>query len=682
MATVGLCMIVKNEAHVIVRCLESVKPLVDYVLVEDTGSTDGTQQIIADWLARENIPGRVIEEPWRNFAYNRSHVMEQLRQVEGIDYALIIDADDRLAIDPGVDVAAFKAGLSLDLYDMLIRFGGTRYYRPQLCANHKGFYFKAVLHEYLEGPPEGFSRATAEGVAIEIVGGGARHHNPKKFEDDAAALAAALATETDPFLISRYRFYLAQSYRDCGQREKAIENYLKRAELGYWDEEIFVSLYSAAKLREQLDQPQEEVVAAYLRAADARPSRAEALHGAAHYCRAKGRNEEGYQYAQRGLAIPKPESGLFVEDWIYDYGLLDEVGINGYWSGHYAGAVDACVRLLGGTALPVSQRERVVQNARVSLEKMPKEANLGDPGKESLVDQHALVAERPLRTRLDGAPKVLLAILAKQKEEMLPLYLQCLEALDYPKSSIVLYVRTNNNTDRTEQILRDWIARVGPLYAGVEFDAADVGEAVQQFGAHEWNATRFQVLGRIRNVSLQRTLAHGCDFYFVADVDNFIRPNTLRELVALNLPIVSPLLRSLEPGRYYSNYHAEIDEHGYYRNCDQYMWILNRWVRGVVEVPVVHTTYLIRADVVGDLTYTDATDRYEYVIFSDSARKADVPQYMDNRQIYGYIAFAEGSEHYVEGGVERARTMLEEERRLTAAAAPPQMPRKPSHERD
>ena len=48
--TIGLCMIVKNEAHVILRCLDSVRPLVDYVLIEDTGSTDGTQQIVMDWL--------------------------------------------------------------------------------------------------------------------------------------------------------------------------------------------------------------------------------------------------------------------------------------------------------------------------------------------------------------------------------------------------------------------------------------------------------------------------------------------------------------------------------------------------------------------------------------------------------------------------------------------------------
>ncbi len=89
---------------------------------------------------------------------------------------------------------------------------------------------------------------------------------------------------------------------------------------------------------------------------------------------------------------------------------------------------------------------------------------------------------------MKDSPRVLMAILAKQKEPALPLYLDCIEALDYPKSSIVLYIRTNNNTDKTEKILRDWVARVGHLYHSVEFDASDVAERVEQDREHEWNA--------------------------------------------------------------------------------------------------------------------------------------------------------------------------------------------------
>ena len=116
MKTIGLCMIVKNEAHVILRCLASARPLVDYVLVEDTGSTDGTQEIIRAYLRDTGIPGIVIEEPWRDFAYNRSFALQALRRNDAIDYALIIDADDVIAYEGGFDAAAFKAGLTADLY--------------------------------------------------------------------------------------------------------------------------------------------------------------------------------------------------------------------------------------------------------------------------------------------------------------------------------------------------------------------------------------------------------------------------------------------------------------------------------------------------------------------------------------------------------------------------------------
>jgi hypothetical protein len=118
--------------------------------------------------------------------------------------------------------------------------------------------------------------------------------------------------------------------------------------------------------------------------------------------------------------------------------------------------------------------------------------------------------------------------------------------------------------DLTREMLAEWVERVRPYYAAVEMDASDVPEQVETFGVHEWNAERFKVLGRIRNVSLRKTLEYGCAYYFTADVDNFIRPCTLKELVALSLPIVAPLLRSVDESSRYSNYHADIDGNGYF----------------------------------------------------------------------------------------------------------------------
>lgn len=45
MITISLCMIVKNEENVLARCLESVKDIVDEIIIVDTGSTDKTKQI-------------------------------------------------------------------------------------------------------------------------------------------------------------------------------------------------------------------------------------------------------------------------------------------------------------------------------------------------------------------------------------------------------------------------------------------------------------------------------------------------------------------------------------------------------------------------------------------------------------------------------------------------------------
>src|SRR5690348_5608822 len=65
-----LSMIVKNEAPVIERCLRSVKPYVHAWAVSDTGSTDGTQDIIRKFMA--DLPGELIERPWVDFSANRN----------------------------------------------------------------------------------------------------------------------------------------------------------------------------------------------------------------------------------------------------------------------------------------------------------------------------------------------------------------------------------------------------------------------------------------------------------------------------------------------------------------------------------------------------------------------------------------------------------------------------------
>ena len=232
MKTLGLCMIVKNESPVILRCLRAVRPLIDYALIVDTGSTDGTQAIITQYLSEEHLPGAVIDEPWRDFAHNRSLALAKLRERADIDYALVMDADDILVFADGFDAPAFKAALDKDFYNLEIRLGLTRLWRPQILSNRLEFGYKGVVYEFVVGPRTVSAFGVAAGVHIEAGTDGVRSRNPDKYRDDAMTLEKALETETDENIRARYMFYLAASYMSVGEKEKALRAFLQR--VGPW----------------------------------------------------------------------------------------------------------------------------------------------------------------------------------------------------------------------------------------------------------------------------------------------------------------------------------------------------------------------------------------------------------------------------------------------------------------
>src|SRR5438128_7506169 len=108
---------------------------------------------------------------------------------------------------------------------------------------------------------------------------------------------------------------------------------------------------------------------------------------------------------------------------------------------------------------------------------------------------------------------VTIAILAKDKAHTLPLYLACIENQTWPKSNTYLYIRTNNNNDNTAQLLRDWICKLGHEYAKIYFDDTDVDEPIEQFKQHEWNYTRFRILGAIRQDSVDWAMEHNSHYF-------------------------------------------------------------------------------------------------------------------------------------------------------------------------
>lgn len=102
MNTISLVMIVKNEADVLYRCLESIVGLVDEIIVVDTGSTDNTLQI-----AREHN-AKLYNYKWNNdFAAARNYALEKSTS----DWNLVLDADEFISNDCAAAIRDFvKSG--------------------------------------------------------------------------------------------------------------------------------------------------------------------------------------------------------------------------------------------------------------------------------------------------------------------------------------------------------------------------------------------------------------------------------------------------------------------------------------------------------------------------------------------------------------------------------------------
>src|SRR5580700_9222733 len=135
-------MIVKNESQVIEKCLSSVKPLIDYWVIVDTGSHDNTKKIIKKSL--QGIPGELHERPWVGFAHNRNEALA-LAKNKG-DYVLIIDADEVLQFSDDFSLPS----LEKDCYFITVRQIGTAdAKRNCLINNHLHWKWEGVLHEVI-----------------------------------------------------------------------------------------------------------------------------------------------------------------------------------------------------------------------------------------------------------------------------------------------------------------------------------------------------------------------------------------------------------------------------------------------------------------------------------------------------------------------------------------------------
>jgi len=359
MTSICLNMIVRNEAHVIRRALDSVMPVISSWCILDTGSTDGTQELIREHL--KHLPGQLHEAPWKGFGTSRT---EAIHLAQGLaDYLLFIDADDELVLPKGFRMPHLQA----DSYYLEHQQGAMRFQRLDLVACRWPWRYVGVLHEYVEsdGPRQALR---LQGPHVLERREGARSRDPEKYLRDAEVLEQALLDEPGN---ARYAFYLGQSYQDAGLPEEALEAYGRRAMLGGWEEEVYVSLLRIGQLSQDLGRPDPEVVQAYLQAYQARPKRVETLVSLARYFRLKEQYHLALLFAEKGLACTRPADLLFVEEASYSWRCLDEFAVAASRVGRHRDAVRACDRLLNEGFLPLEEIRRVKANREFSHRQIP-----------------------------------------------------------------------------------------------------------------------------------------------------------------------------------------------------------------------------------------------------------------------------------------------------------------------
>lgn len=147
MASISLCMIVKNEEEVLGRCLDSIRQSVDEIIIVDTGSTDRTV------CEAEKYTDKIYHFEWRDdFSAARNYALER----GSCDYLMWMDADDVLPEGEAGRLKELKNSLDGDTDFVMLPYAAAfhddgspsfLYYRERIIRNGKGHLFKGRVHE-------------------------------------------------------------------------------------------------------------------------------------------------------------------------------------------------------------------------------------------------------------------------------------------------------------------------------------------------------------------------------------------------------------------------------------------------------------------------------------------------------------------------------------------------------
>jgi len=339
--TICLVMIVKNESKNIKACLESAKPYISNWVIVDTGSTDDTKEIIR--LTMEGIPGILHDSPWKNFGVNRSQALAWARGFNS-GWLLLLDADMTVWIDP-----AFVPDHNVEAYTVAMEDSGTNWRLPLFVNGNLMWQYIGACHEYLAPDPNRpYKQTPTDSVRVKFnptqTWPAKQHWYAGLLEEDL------LENPNNPRTI----FYLAQTYREMGDT-RARDLYLKRADMGGFEEEAWYAQYRAALLAEWPTRMVE-----LLKVWQRRSTRLEPL-----YDLVKELNQQKLHlaaYVLSSVELTKCSDVLFVSNYVWDWGIDFEHSIASWWVGERAEFNTLSKKLLKNPRLPDNVREAVERN--------------------------------------------------------------------------------------------------------------------------------------------------------------------------------------------------------------------------------------------------------------------------------------------------------------------------------
>lgn len=393
-AKICLNAIMKNESHVITRCLDNVGHMLDAVYIIDTGSTDNSIQLAEEWCKKKEIPFEISEDPWRgDFGYSRTLALRRgekfILNLESKEewYFMFMDIDN-LAYDYEEKPFPLNKNLTADAYRVEMRSQTLVYdYIWIVKVNpEKRWQWFGPCHEFVgpvvtkEKPDHMFDYKSCkpnwEPVYSRLEGGyvdsrreGSRSNDDLKYLKDAISFETALLT--DP-MNDRHLYYIAQSYRDAGimfreQAEKVKNNkqrheqYLrriaqceKRAEEAFllrareppfniWnDEYTYLAWVEAGKMRLKRKGFDKKTFDYFMKGHQVRGHRLEAPYYLLYYYRLNGYFNIGWSLAKDLINLPYPKNDIILIDHaIHQYLFIFEASVCAY----YAGAKNKFVEL-------------------------------------------------------------------------------------------------------------------------------------------------------------------------------------------------------------------------------------------------------------------------------------------------------------------------------------------------